>query len=84
MPVAYLFKVEIEGFFDRNNWYYLQNLICYNHFLLYNKQKLLGVYIFLKIASIAKQKSAVKSDQYREAEQLAVFSCYQILLYEKT
>ena len=58
--VAYLFKVEVEGFFDRNTWYYLQNLICYNHFLLYNKQKLLGVYIFIKIASIAKKKCSEK------------------------
>ena len=54
--------------FDRKTWYYWQNLIGYNNFLLYNKQKLLGLYIFLKIASIVKKVSS-ESDHYRVSVQ---------------
>ena len=51
------------NFFNRKTQYYLQNLMGYNHFLLDNKQKLLGMHIFPKITSIAKKKSS-ESDQY--------------------
>ena len=48
----------------------------YNHFLLDNKQKLLGMHIFPKITSIAK-KNPVKVTSitllFREVEQLAVY-----------
>ena len=65
--------------FGRKTWYYWQNLIGYNNFLLYNKQKLLGLYIFLKIASIVKRclvKVTITAFLFREVEQLAV---YQLL-----
>ena len=44
------------NFFGTKTRYYLQNLIGYNHFLLYNKQKLLRMHIFLKITPIAKKR----------------------------
>ena len=69
---AYLFKINFEFFCRKtryyhkdvtSSWYYWQNLTSYNHFLLYNKQKLLGMHIILKIASAAK-KASNESDKY--------------------
>ena len=72
---AYCSKFNLNSF-DRKTQYYLPNLIGYNYFLLYNKRKLLGMHIFLKIASIA-EKSPVKMTSttflFGEVEQLAVY-----------
>ena len=62
------------NFFDRKTRYYYSQIDQLN-----NKQKLLGMHIFLKIVSIAKKKSSewlVPRSCFREAEQLAV---YQLL-----
>ena len=66
-------------FFDRRTRYYWKNLIDCNHYLLHNKQKLLGMRIFPKIVSIARKRPVkVTSNPFllREVEQLPV---YQLL-----
>ena len=50
------------NFFDRYTRNYLQNLIGYDSFLWCNKQKLLDMRIFPKIASIAKR--SYENDYY--------------------
>ena len=81
---------KISLVFDRNIWQKLteiwqntqkhrQNFFSYNQFLLYNKQKLLVMNIFLKTTSLAKKHPAKVTSTaflFREKEQLTI---YQLL-----